>query len=38
MKRISKIWIGVGVIIIIAIAAWLLSGKKATSAITFDEK
>src|SRR5574344_1202522 len=37
MKRISKIWIGVGVIIIIAVAAWLLSGKKAASAITFDK-
>ena len=37
MKRISKIWIGVGVIVIIAVAAWLLSGKKDTSTITFDK-
>lgn len=36
MKKISKIWIGAGVIVIVAIGAWLLSGNKKESQITFD--
>jgi len=37
MKRISKIWIAVAVIAIIALAAWLLSGSKKKETITFDK-
>lgn len=36
MKRISKVWIGIGAIIVIAIAAWLLSGIKKERPVTFD--
>lgn len=35
-KRISKVWVGVGAIVVLAIAAWLLSGGKKESQITFD--
>ncbi len=35
MKRISKVWIIAGVVILVAIAAWLLSGNKKESHITF---
>lgn len=33
--RISKIWIGLGVIVILAVVAWLLSGTKKKEEITF---
>ncbi len=36
MKKISKIWILVAVVIVVAVAAWLLSGGKKESEITFD--
>ena len=35
MKKISKIWYIVGAIVIIAIAAWLLSGNKKKEEVTF---
>lgn len=35
-KRISKVWIGVGVIVVAAIAAWLLSNGKKENQISFD--
>ena len=35
MKRISKIWIALAVIVIIAVAAWLLSGSKKNEQISF---
>ena len=28
MKRISKVWVAAGVVVVIAIAAWALSGNK----------
>jgi len=36
MKKISKIWIAAGVIVIIAVAAWLLSGGKKERQIMFE--
>lgn len=36
MKRISKVWIGIGAIIVIAVGAWLLSNMKKDKQITFD--
>lgn len=36
MKKISKIWIAAGVVIIIAVVAWLLSGSKKDHPITFE--
>lgn len=36
MKKISKVWIGVGILLVVAIAAWLLSGGKKEQAVTFD--
>lgn len=36
MKKISKIWIAVIVVVVIAIAAWLLSGVKKEHPITFE--
>lgn len=36
MKKISKIWIGVAVILVIAIASWLFSGGKKEKEITFE--
>lgn len=35
MKRISKIWIIVGIIAIVAIVAWLMSGNKKKEEVTF---
>ena len=35
MKRISKIWIIVGIIAIVAIIAWLMSGNKKKEEVTF---
>ncbi len=35
MKRISKIWILLGIIAIVAIAVWLLSGSKKKEEVTF---
>lgn len=35
MKKISKVWIGAGVIILLAIVIWLLSGNKKERQITF---
>lgn len=36
MKRISKIWLGIGGIIIIVTAAWLLSGNKKKTQVSFE--
>ena len=36
MKKISKIWIGIGIIAVLAIATWLFSGGKKEQAVTFD--
>lgn len=36
MKKISKIWIAVAVLLIIAISAWLISGGKKEEPVTFD--
>lgn len=36
MKKPSKIWIGIGVFAIIAVASWTFSGGKKEQAITFD--
>lgn len=36
MKRISKIWIVAGVVAVVAIASWLLSGGKKEQQIKFD--
>ena len=36
MKKISKVWIAVVVIVIVAIAFWLLSGKKDKATLQFD--
>ena len=35
MKKISKIWILLGIIAIVAIAVWLLSGSKKKEEVTF---
>ena len=35
MKRISKIWLALGAIAIVAIAVWLLSGSKKKEEVTF---
>lgn len=36
MKKISKIWIGIGIIAILAIATWMFSGGKKEQTVTFD--
>lgn len=36
MKRISKVWIGIGAIVVIAVISWLLSGIKKDKQISFD--
>lgn len=36
MKKISKIWIGIGIIAALAIATWMFSGGKKEQAVTFD--
>lgn len=36
MKKISKIWIAVAVVVVIAVVAWLLSGVKKEHPITFE--
>ena len=36
MKKPSKIWIGAGIVAIVALASWLLSGSKKEQQITFD--
>ena len=36
MKKPSKIWIGVGVVVVAAVAAWSMSGGKKEQEITFD--
>ena len=36
MKKISKVWIAVVVIVVVAVAFWLLSGKKDKATIQFD--
>lgn len=36
MKKISKVWIGVGVIIVVALVVWLLSTSKKESQISFN--
>lgn len=35
MKKISKLWLVVGVLAVVAIAAWMLSGKKKKEEVTF---
>lgn len=36
MKKISKIWIGIGIIAVLAKATWMFSGGKKEQAVTFD--
>nr|WP_302961935.1 efflux RND transporter periplasmic adaptor subunit [uncultured Prevotella sp.] len=36
MIKISKIWIGIGIIAVLAIATWMFSGGKKEQAVTFD--
>ena len=36
MKKINKVWIAVMVIVVVAVAFWLLSGKKDKAALQFD--
>lgn len=36
MKKISEIWIGIGIIAVLAIATWMFSGGKKEQAVTFD--
>lgn len=36
MKKISKIWIGIAVVAVVAVAAWMISGMKKEKQITFD--
>lgn len=36
MKKISKIWIGIGIIAVLVIATWMFSGGKKEQAVTFD--
>lgn len=36
MKKISKIWIGIGIISVLAIATWMFSGGKKKQTVTFD--
>lgn len=36
MKKISKIWIGIGFIAVLAIATWMFSGGKKEQTVTFD--
>ena len=36
MKKINKIWIGIGVIAVLAIATWMYSGEKKEQTVTFD--
>ncbi|CDD06107.1 efflux RND transporter periplasmic adaptor subunit [Prevotella sp. CAG:592] len=36
MKKISQIWIGIGIIAVLAIATWMFSGGKKEQAVTFD--
>lgn len=38
MKKISKVWIGVGILVIAAVAAWLLSGSKKKEEISFKQE
>ncbi len=37
MKKLSKIWIGAGIIIVVAVITWLLSNNKEKRQITFDK-
>ena len=36
MKKISKVWIAAGVVAIVALAAWLLSGNKKKEEVSFE--
>lgn len=36
MKKISKIWIGIGITAVLAIATWMFSGGKKEQTVTFD--
>lgn len=36
MKKISKLWIAVGIIVLIALITWLLSGNKKKEEVTFE--
>ncbi len=36
MKKISKIWISVAALLVVAVAFWLFSGSKKEEAVTFD--
>lgn len=35
MKKISKVWIAAGVVVVVAIAAWLMSGGKKKEDVQF---
>ena len=35
MKKLSKLWLIVGVVAVVAVAAWMLSGKKKKEEVTF---
>ncbi len=35
MKKLSKLWLVVGVLAVVAVAAWMLSGKKKKEEVTF---
>lgn len=36
MKKVSKVWIGAGVLLVLAVAIWLLSGSKKEEEIAFE--
>ena len=36
MKKVSKVWIAAGIVLIAAVAAWLLSGNEKKEEIAFD--
>ena len=38
MRHISKIWIAIGAVVILAIAVWMLSGGKKQEEISFKEE
>ncbi len=35
MKKLSKLWLFVGIVAVVAVAAWMLSGKKKKEEVTF---
>ena len=36
MKKVSKVWIAAGIVLIAAVTAWLLSGNEKKEEIAFD--